>query len=87
MPPTTHVTKYFAIMKLEEYLKTSLGYKSVEKTGRGGGGCISQGETLKVIKGNGEKELIYVKGNKSTGVSSIMLFLQVYDNFNYKGFE
>ena len=58
-------------MKLEEYLKTSLGYKSVEKTGRGGGGCISQGETLKVIKGDNEKELIYVKGNKSSGVSSI----------------
>ena len=65
------MTESVAIMKLEEYLKISLGYKSVEKTGRGGGGCISQGETLKVIKSNGEKELIYVKGNKSTGVSSI----------------
>ena len=67
-------------MKLEEYLKTSLGYKSVEKTGRGGGGCISQGETLKVIKGNGEKELIYVKGNKSSGVSSTHALFEVYNN-------
>ena len=83
MPPTTHVTKYFAIMKLEEYLKTSLGYKSVEKTGRGGGGCISQGETLKVIKGNGEKELIYVKGNKSSGVSSIHALFEGLQQLGY----
>ena len=78
------MTKSVAIMKLEEYLKTSLGYKSVEKTGRGGGGCISQGETLKVIKGNGEKELIYVKGNKSTGVSSIHALFEGFDTLKFK---
>ena len=56
-------------MKIEEFLKSSLGYRHVQKTGRGGGGCISQGETFLVTKEGTEQELIYVKGNKGAGVS------------------
>ena len=60
-------------MKIEEYLKTSLPYQKVQKTGRGGGGCISQGETFQVITKDGRQELIYVKGNTKTGVSLYIL--------------
>ena len=57
-------------MKLEEFLKSSgLGYCNVKKTGQGGGGCISQGETFLVTKEDKSEELIYVKGNKGQGVS------------------
>ena len=45
-------------MKLEDYIKEKLGFDNVQKTGRGGGGCISQGETLLATKQNSEKELI-----------------------------
>ena len=55
-------------MKLEEYLKTKLGYICVQKTGRCGGGCISQGETFQVTKEGSRPELIYVKGNTAAGV-------------------
>ena len=56
-------------MKLEDYIKEALGYRSVQKTGRGGGGCISQGETLLATKEKSEQELIYAKRNKEKGVS------------------
>jgi hypothetical protein len=56
-------------MKLEEYLKSELGYRHVQKTGRGGGGCISQGETFLVTSEGTVQEEIYVKGNKAAGVS------------------
>ena len=56
-------------MKLEDYIKQALGYRNVQKTGKGGGGCISQGETLLAIKENSEQELIYAKRNKEKGVS------------------
>ena len=56
-------------MKLEDYIKEKLGFDNVQKTGRGGGGCISQGETLLATKQNSEKELIYAKRNKEKGVS------------------
>ena len=56
-------------MKLEDYIKQALGYRNVQKTGKGGGGCISQGETLLASKENSEQELIYAKRNKEKGVS------------------
>ena len=65
-------------MKLEEYLKTSLKYQNVQNTGRGGGGCISQGETYQVTREDGKRELIYVKRNTAAGVSSIFIQLKVY---------
>ena len=56
-------------MKLEDYLKYRFGYCSVQKTGKCGGGCISQGETFQVTKEGNRKELIYVKGNTAAGVT------------------
>ena len=61
-------------MKLEEYLKSALGYRNVQKTGRGGGGCISQGETFVVTTEGMVQEQIYVKGNKGAGVSYIFSY-------------
>ena len=62
-------------MKLENYIKDELGYQNVQKTGRGGGGCISQGETLIATKQGSEQELIYAKRNRERGVSRLIFHL------------
>ena len=46
-------------MKLEEFLKKSLNFKTVKATSHYGGGCISQGQSFEVDDG----KKIFVKQN------------------------
>ena len=47
---------------MENFLKERLGYSEVVRSGRGGGGCISQGEVYLTDRGS-----IYVKENARPG--------------------
>ena len=51
-------------MRIEEILKSNLGVKSVQATGYGGGGCISQGQAF-ILDGN---EKVFVKINERAKV-------------------
>ena len=51
-------------MKLEELLRSALGCESVRSTGRGGGGCISQGQAFVID----DKDQVFVKENDKAKV-------------------
>ena len=51
---------------MENYLKDSLGYTFVKRSGRGGGGCISQGEMYHTDQGR-----IFVKENSRPGADTM----------------
>ena len=62
-------------------MKYRFGYCSVQKTGKCGGGCISQGETFQVTKEGNRKELIYVKGNIAEGVT--LCFYHIFGDMKW----
>ena len=47
---------------MESFLKTSLGYTFVKRSGQGGGGCISSGEMYHTDQGQ-----VFVKENSKQG--------------------
>jgi protein-ribulosamine 3-kinase len=49
---------------MEELVRTALGCQSVRATGRGGGGCISQGQVFIVD----DKDQVFVKENEKAKV-------------------
>ena len=51
---------------MESYLKESLGYSFVKRSGQGGGGCISQGEMYHTDQGQ-----IFVKENSKEGADKM----------------
>ena len=57
-------------MRFEDFLRSALSCKSVRSTGRGGGGCISRGQTFILD----EKEYIFVKENDQAKVKIIFCF-------------
>lgn len=54
------------LLKMEEIIKQALKTKTLTQTGRGGGGCISQGEGYSTDHG-----VIFVKRNSDDNVSDI----------------
>ena len=58
-------------MRIEEILKSNLGVKSVQATGYGGGGCISEGQAF-ILDGN---EKVFVKINKRAKVTFIFMYV------------
>ena len=51
---------------MQSYLKDSLGYSFVKRSGQGGGGCISQGEMYHTDQGQ-----IFVKENSKEGADKM----------------
>ena len=58
---------------MEECLR-KLGFENVKRTGRGGGGCISQGEVFSTDKGK-----IFVKKNTKKGADVMFEVCINYD--------
>ena len=52
-------------MKLENIIKSKLGYKSVRPTGQSASGCISTGFVFEVTKDSGQTFKVFVKENAS----------------------
>ena len=53
---------------MENYLKEKLGYTFVRRSGKGGGGCISQGEMFHTDQGS-----IFVKENSKEGAQKMFI--------------